>query len=233
MKIFRSASSLLALLLSTAAFSQVRNINVYVVEKGVYKQVVANYNPANGDTTILVNGTSRPFRSVYPSSGADYATGRKWYVYNERITAKGQSFKKLGLPRVLGVDEIVPAGTVDGVTFFVESGARPPYAYIYVPVTSGGEFQPYQPALPSCGDLKTTPEIQIYRPNTPVTFKASVPGAKAALTYEWTYEYRVYGSQELTVTPPAWGEMRVDVRAFSKSAGCESFKTLVIGEQKK
>lgn len=232
MNLFRPIVTLLVLCLSTAASAQLRSIRVSVVEKGNFKEVIAQYNPANGDTTLVLNGSSRPFSSVYPATGAEYAAGRKWFVYNERVSANGKSYKKYGLPRVLGVQEIKPAGTCEGISFFVESGAASPYAIIYVPVRSGGEFQPYQQALPSCGDLKTTPEIQVYQSNTPLTFNASVPGAKAALTYEWTYEYRVYGSQELTVPPPAWGDMRIDVRAFSKTAGCESFKTLIIKQKK-
>lgn len=73
-----------------------------------------------------------------------YAAGQPWYVNNGPVTLGGATFEKVGLPRVLGVNEVVFAGYAGEVPAFREAGQTGDPTVIYVPVRPECEFQPYQ-----------------------------------------------------------------------------------------
>jgi hypothetical protein len=116
-----------------------REIRVCVVENGALREVTAVYNTANGDTTV----SGRPFAQAYPATSG-YAAGSTWFINNEPITVNGRRYVKYGLPRVLGVNEVVRTADYMGVPVFAEAGATGATEVLYLPVRPGCEFQPYQ-----------------------------------------------------------------------------------------
>jgi Outer membrane protein beta-barrel domain len=114
-------------------------MSVCVVQNGMLSSVQAQYNPSTRDTTV--NG--RPFGQAYPAAAAPYASGAAWYIQNEHITVGGRRFVKFGMPRVLGVNDVVRADEYQGIPVFAEAGTARPDV-VYVPVRPGCEFQPYQ-----------------------------------------------------------------------------------------
>ncbi|HEX9938901.1 MAG TPA: outer membrane beta-barrel protein [Longimicrobium sp.] len=114
-------------------------IGVCVVQNGTAAIVQAQYDPAARDTTV----DGRPFRLAHAPSAAPYASDAAWYVHNEPITVRGRRFVKFGMPRVLGVNDVVGAGEYQGIPLFADAGAARPDV-VYVPVRPGCEFQPYQ-----------------------------------------------------------------------------------------
>ncbi|HYW12922.1 MAG TPA: hypothetical protein VE871_13270 [Longimicrobium sp.] len=114
-------------------------ISVCVVQNGMPGTIQAQYDPATRDTTV--NG--RPFGQAHMAGAAPYASGAAWYIQNEQITVQGRRFVKFGMPRVLGVNDVVRAGEYQGIPVFAEAGAARSEV-LYVPVRPGCEFQPYQ-----------------------------------------------------------------------------------------
>jgi hypothetical protein len=122
---------------SSGASPALQTIRVCAIEDGALQEVLAQYNPVTGDT--LVNG--RLFRTAHPT-GPQYADGAVWYAENQPITLRGLRYVKYGLPRVLGVLDLVPLAEYRGLRVFAEAGASNPEV-VYVPVRPGCEFQPY------------------------------------------------------------------------------------------
>jgi hypothetical protein len=118
-------------------FDAVPDLRVCVVENGMLREVTAQYNTRSGDTTV--NG--QPF-SALPTTG--YAAGATWYINNEPIRVNGRRYVRYGLPRVLGVSELMRSAEYQGVPVFAEAGAQGTPEVLYVPVRPGCEFQPYQ-----------------------------------------------------------------------------------------
>lgn len=131
------------LLITSFAYSQTR-IKICVVDQKQLKEVEANYNTSNGDTTLLINGARKFFRDVYPAFGKEYAASTTWYINNETLQIRGRKFEKYGLPRILGTSEITRAAEYKGVGVYVEAGTSGVPEVIYIPARSGCEFQPYQ-----------------------------------------------------------------------------------------
>ncbi len=125
--------------------SSTMDLRVCVEQDGALTEVVAQYDPAIGDTTVA----GRPFAEAYPSSAPTYAAGTAWFVGNEPIELDGRDYQKYGLPRVLGVADVVRAGEYRGTTLFSEEGNT---EMVYVPVRTGCEFQPYQRSAGPDGD---------------------------------------------------------------------------------
>jgi hypothetical protein len=123
-----------------SAAAQSRPIGVCVVANGKLQEVAADYNPATGDTTVA----GKAFSAVYPSGAAHYAAKQSWFVENDLVNTGGSFYSKYGLPRVLGVSEVVARGAYQGVPLFVEPDAATPAEIFYAPVRTGCEFQPYQ-----------------------------------------------------------------------------------------
>jgi hypothetical protein len=121
-------------------------IQVCIVENGAIRNVTARYNTHTGDSTV----NERPFSEVYPAT-VGYAERAMWYINNEAITVNGRRYVKYGLPRILGINEIVPAIEYRGVMMFREAGEGSSELVLYVPVRSGCEFQPYVASLKAPG----------------------------------------------------------------------------------
>jgi hypothetical protein len=133
--------------ISFSALSQTQKINVCVIDQKNLKTVTADYSPATGDTTIMVNGRAKLFREVYKSTGSEYAASAKWYINNDVLTIRTKKFVKYGLPRILSTTDVVRAAEYQGVGVYVEAGIKGVPEVIYIPTRSGCEFQPYQRKL--------------------------------------------------------------------------------------
>jgi len=117
-----------------------QDVSYCVVQNGQLSSVTVQYDPATGDSTY--NG--QRVSAAFPQT-AGYAGAEPWFINTELVTFNGRRYVKYGLPRVLGTSEVSNAGTVHGVSVFVESGAGMPRPeVIYVPTRPGCEFQPYQ-----------------------------------------------------------------------------------------
>jgi len=130
--------------ISISALSQTEKINVCIIDQKQLKTIEADYNPANGDTTIVVNGKKKFFRDVYHSNGSEYAANTSWYIHNDAITIRTKRFVKYGLPRILSTADVVRATEYKGIGVYIEAGLKGVPEIIYIPVRSGCEFQPYQ-----------------------------------------------------------------------------------------
>ena len=124
--------------------SDTRTISVCVLSDGALKDVPASYDTRTGDTLVTVSTGPVYFHAVYPND-ASYAEAHAWYFKNNALRHRGRRYRKYGLPRVLGISEIVRvASTVGTVPLFVEAGVTELPEVLYVPVRVGCEFQPYQ-----------------------------------------------------------------------------------------
>lgn len=114
-------------------------VSVCLVRDGRIETVVADYNPATGDSTV----GGRPVREAYPVTD-QFAAARPWFVNDEPIVYAGWRYVKYGLPRSMVPGDLVAVGTAGGVTVFAEPGAsRSPLEVMYLPVSPYCEFQPY------------------------------------------------------------------------------------------
>lgn len=117
-----------------------RCITICFVQNGGLREVSAIYITASRDT---LTRDSLPISQVVPLTG-EYASVAGWYLSGEAIRFRGVRYVKYGLPRVLWIREVEPAGEYDGVPVFVEAGRRDSVAdYLYLPTRPGCEFQPY------------------------------------------------------------------------------------------
>jgi len=174
-------------LLTVPAFSQqVHKIKECVIENGVLKTIEVDYNPANGERTIVVNGVTKKFYDVYPQEGKEYASKSGWYINNEAVPYKGAKFVKYGLPRVLGSTEVTRSGEHGGVGIYTEAGLPDDQVeVIYIPVRSGCEFQPYQRQLDPCAKVELKASKPEVKEGDVITFTATVSGSSGTAAYKW------------------------------------------------
>jgi|tagenome__1003787_1003787.scaffolds.fasta_scaffold20977679_3 hypothetical protein len=133
-------------------------ISYCVIQRGQVTEITAQIDPQTGDT---ISGIP-PVANAFPAT-AGYAAGDTWYINSEAITFSGNRYVKYGLPRIVGVDDLRPAGQYAGITVFVEAAATR-LEVVYVPVRPGCEFQPYQREefLSSrSGKAHTTHEVRV------------------------------------------------------------------------
>ncbi len=129
----------------------------------------AVYNPATGDTTIVVNGTPTPLRSAF--TGVTTASGATWYVQGQPLAIgtgrTALAYVSFGTPRSIDMGDLTYIGTVNGLPVFANKTdvatltiPAPPaeigtntalltglrkVQVLYVPLTSYGcNFQPIQ-----------------------------------------------------------------------------------------
>jgi hypothetical protein len=155
-------------------------MNECVISNGQLKQITADYDPATGEKSVMVNGVRKKMTEVYPKSGPGYAAGQEWFINAEAIKFKGDSYVKYGLPRILGLTEIEKAGDYKGVSVFTEAGIKGKIEVIYLPVRQGCEFQPYQF---SCGSAKIE---YISADSTTMQLKAIPEGMTGKIVYTWS-----------------------------------------------
>jgi hypothetical protein len=79
-----------------------------------------------------------------PAQRPRYAGREAWFTRDSTITVQGRRYRKNGLPRILGLDEISPYDAYQGVTVFQESGLQGTPGVLYVPVHASCELQPYK-----------------------------------------------------------------------------------------
>ncbi len=187
----------LVLFISYKGFTQnLVKIRECVIVNGSLKETEAEYNQATGDRTIVVNGVRKNFYDVHPKNGPDYAEGQTWFVNNETVKFNGKPYVKYGLPRILGVTEIMKTGVYKGVGVYREAGTTGVAEVIYIPVRQGCEFQPYQI---NCGTVSiekgksTASEMQ---------FMAKTSGLSGTISYVWTSDAPILkgqGTNSITV----------------------------------
>jgi antitoxin component YwqK of YwqJK toxin-antitoxin module len=129
--------------------TQIYKVNKCIIEKGILKTVVADYDPATGNSYVTVNGARKDFEQIYPATAKDYAINTPWFKTNNIVTFNGQRYIKYGLPRVLATTEIKKSGEYNAIGVYTEIGLIKDAEVIYLPVQRGCEFQPYQKALES------------------------------------------------------------------------------------
>jgi hypothetical protein len=193
MKSFLFSCSLLIALLSSAQ-STVVTINECVLDKNELKDIQVNYNTATGEKTVVVNGVRKSFDSVYTEMGKPYAASENWYINNENIKINGTSYRKYGLPRILGTSEITRSGDYKGTAFFVESGSKMKIPeVIYIPVRRGCEFQPYvkiePPCVPNFTLVASATKVKKGK-NVVISLKTPLKGK---VTYKWTADGDIIG----------------------------------------
>lgn len=191
-------------------FAQTK-ITECVLENGELKVIEVNYNPSNGDKTVLVKGQYKKLDEVYPSNGAGYAAGKSWFTNNERITFKGKSYEKYGLPRILGSKEVVKAGIYDGIGIYTEPGIDF-VEVVYLPVRRGCEFQPYQLY---CGTIELEGVEESVKGKSFTVAATNPKDIKGKLTYTWSVSSgkitKGQGTKQITVstTNAEMGELTV------------------------
>lgn len=184
-----------------------------VIVNGQLQIIEYDYNASTGDRTIMVNGVRKDFHSVYPITGAGYAAEQDWYINNETIESKGNYYVKFGLPRILGVNEIVKSDTYKEVGVYIEAGSLGVAEVIYIPVRQGCEFQPYQKV---CGSVSMR---KIAETKTTMAIKAIPLGMKKNITYVWS------SSQVKIVRGQGTGFVTVD---FSGLKNADSFELSLV-----
>jgi hypothetical protein len=72
-----------------------------------------------------------------------YAAGEAWFDRDSSITIQGSSYRKHGLPRIVGLHEMSLYATYRGVPVFQAMGLEGTPEVLYVPVHATCEVQPY------------------------------------------------------------------------------------------
>lgn len=72
-----------------------------------------------------------------------YAGSEAWFARDSSITVEGRNYRKHGLPRIVGLNEISQYATYRGVPVFQELGVEGTPEVLYVPVHASCEVQPY------------------------------------------------------------------------------------------
>lgn len=230
----------MSLLVTTAFSQQLYKVKECVIEKGVLKIVEVDYNPADGERTITVNGITKKFYDVYPQEGKEYASKAGWYINNEAVPYKGAKFVKYGLPRVLGSTEVVRSGEHGGVGIYTEAGLAAGQAeVIYIPVRSGCEFQPYQRKLDPCAKATLKANKQEAKEGETVTFTATVSGASGIPSYKWYLSGgKIVGSDNTPIikvsTTGFTGKLEVEVAVTVSGKLCDAaYEFLTVDVKKK
>jgi hypothetical protein len=122
-----------------------RPFEVCALSAGDFRAVHGVFLPATGDSLVEVEGVRRPLSEVYPDRDG-YAVGASWFGRDRPITVGGREYRQWGMSRVVRLGELVPAGEIQGVRFFVMPGEATPPDVIYLPFRSGCEVQPYRRA---------------------------------------------------------------------------------------
>lgn len=228
-------------LLSTAAPSQqLYKIKECVIEKGVLKTIEVDYNPANGERTITVNGVTKKFYDVYPQEGKEYASKAGWYINNEAVPYKTAKFVKYGLPRVLGSTEVVRTGEYGGVGIYTEAGVpENEVEVIYIPVRSGCEFQPYQRKAEPCIKKVTLKASKAQaKEGDIITFTATASDPGGTPSYKWYPSGgKIVGSDNtntIKVSAKGFtGKLEVGVAVSVSGKNCEPAYEYVVVDVKK
>lgn len=224
----------LALLFTIVLFSiqseaQIRKIRECIIENGVLKEVEGNYNPANGEKTLMFNGKMTDYEKI--GNTKDYAHNTSWFKNNDAITYKGNKYVKYGLPRILGVSEIELSDKYDGVGVYIESGFTGQVEVVYIPVRQGCEFQPYQLQIPECGKVTITPSIKTVPREKSVKLTATVVGTKEVFSYTWTANVgTIVGSnRQKTVAVSSKGvSTEIDMSLTVTGKNCVSYEYITV-----
>ena len=146
------------------------SVSVCTVSPGMgLTTTTATFNPATGDTTVVINGQTMPLAQAYTS--VPVASGATWYVQGQPLViGTGRSslnYVSFGSARNIDMNDLTYVGTVNGLPVFanrsdvasltipnppVEISTNPTLVtglrnvqVLYVPLTpTGCNFQPLQ-----------------------------------------------------------------------------------------
>ncbi len=207
----------------------VQQVNSCIIEKGVLKKVVTQYDNSTGEHSVIIDGIKKDFRT-YSNNNPDYAVSADWYINSETISISGKLYSKYGLPRVIGVNEVVKITAYKGVGVYAEAGQQELGEVIYIPVRADCEFQPYAKTIPPCGNIK----VQIL-PASPkkgevVNLTCVVENPKETYTYNWTADFFgakqkiTFNQAKATLSPdPAISEATVIVTVKGKNCRSDEY----------
>jgi len=109
------------------------------VVRGGRLEEVAFYGMATDDSTYR-----QRYSAEFPTDST-YAGNAPWLRDREPLALLGDLYVMYGLPRILGIIDVVPIATFRGVTVFAEPNVDPTRPeVIYIPLRPGCEFQPYK-----------------------------------------------------------------------------------------
>jgi hypothetical protein len=118
-----------------------RCMRLCFVQKGRLVEIDIVWNPATGDTMTV---DSLPITQVAPLTG-EYASVAGWYVNQDTITLRGRPFRRYGMERELGINEVEKVGEYRGVGVYGEAGhPQAAMSVVYLPTRPGCQFQPYE-----------------------------------------------------------------------------------------
>ena len=109
-----------------------------VLQEGRLAEVEVEIHRVKGDTVFR----GRPLREAFPT-GPSYAESASWYQSGQPIRVGGRTYVKFSAPRPVGIEELVPAGTVGEVPLFAQAGDAAPPEILMAPLRPGCQFQPY------------------------------------------------------------------------------------------
>lgn len=123
-----------------------RQIEICVLTPpGDFAWVPARVNPTTGDTTVAIDGQRVAFSATQPARGA-HAGDAEWRLSQEEIEFGGARYLTYGLYRSVQPEDVRRVGEYEGVPVYILQGEGEPAEYIYIPVSSGCEVQPYRRA---------------------------------------------------------------------------------------
>lgn len=123
-----------------------RQIEICVLTPpGDFAWIPASVNPTTGDTTVAVDGQRVAFSATQPARGA-HAGDAEWRLSQEEIEFGGARYLTYGLYRSVQPEDVRRVGEYEGVPVYILQGEGEPAEYIYVPVSTGCEVQPYRRA---------------------------------------------------------------------------------------
>ena len=147
-----------------------QNVSVCTVNPSTgLTTTTATFDPATGDTTVVINGNTMPLAQAYTS--VPVASNANWYVQGQPLTigtgSNALAYVSFGSARNIDMNELTYVGTVNGLPVFANRSdvasltiPNPPMEIsnnptllsglrnvqvLYVPLTSYGcNFQPLQ-----------------------------------------------------------------------------------------
>jgi hypothetical protein len=144
----------------------------------------------------------------------------------------GSYYEKASLPDIRNENELTKISTYKGVSIFCWAGESGTPDIIYVPVSTGCEFQRYYLAKPECGELVIKTNKKDPKAGETLICTVEVKGAKGKMFYMWeTNGTKISGSEseELTVsTKGVKGDLMLKVWVDNEDNSCESYKVKLI-----
>jgi len=203
-----------------------------VIVEGRLNIVDAYYDYSTKTKYIKVNGVNKKFDDVYPPDGKDYAIAADWFINDEKIVVEGKYYEKDPFPKEMNVTEIMSFSRYKGVSVFISVNTTGTPDIIYIPVTTGCEFQSYHLTTPECGEITIKSSKKELKAGENVILSVEVKGMKEGMSYMWeTNGTKLSGGESEKVTISTKGVekwLKAKVWVDNLDEGCESLKYISI-----